>query len=175
MAFAINDIRGNLQYGGARPTLFDVSVTSPVGSTQGIQFLARSAQLPESDVGTFDIPYFGRKIKLAGNRTYRDWSITIMNDEDFTLRNTFELWHNAINTIESNVSAVAPASYKTQATVQQYGKAGNILRTYIFSGIFPVTLGAINLDWSDTDKIEEFQVTFQYDYFTISGDKGVIR
>jgi hypothetical protein len=92
-----------------------------------------------------------------------------MNDEDFTIRDSFERWHSYINSIQSNVSAVAPATYKTQANVIQYGKDGTPLRQYTYSGLFPSTISAINLDWGDTDRIEEFQVTFQYDYFVIDG------
>lgn len=169
MAFSINDIRGTLRYGGARPTLFEARVVSPNGLIPNFNFLCRSTTLPESDVSTFNIPYFGRQIKLAGNRTYRDWSVTVMNDEDFAVRDSFERWHSYINSIQTNVSAVAPATYKTQANVIQYGKDGTPLRQYTFSGLFPTTISAINLDWSDTDRIEEFQVTFNYDYFVVDG------
>ena len=170
MAFAINDIRGTLRKGGARPTLFEASVVGPGGLLiPNFNFLCKSTSLPESDIGSFNIPYFGRQIKLAGNRTYRDWSVTVMNDEDFAARDSFERWHSYINSIQSNLSAVAPITYKTQANVLQYGKDGTALRQYTFSGLFPTTISSINLDWGDTDKIEEFQVTFQYDYFIIDG------
>jgi hypothetical protein len=169
MAFAINDIRGVLQYGGARPTLFEARVVGPQGLIPNFNFLCKGTSLPESDVSTFNVPYFGRQIKLAGNRTYRDWQVTVMNDEDFTVRDQFERWHSYINSIQTNLSAVSPTNYKTQANVIQYGKDGTVLRQYTFVGLFPVTVSGINLDWSDTDRIEEFNVTFSYDYHVIDG------
>ena len=169
MAFSINDIRGTLQYGGARPNLFEARVVSPGGLIPNFNFLCKSTSIPESDIGQFTVPYFGRQIKLAGNRTYRDWSVTIMNDEDFTIRDSFERWHSYINSIQTNLSAAQPANYKTQANVIQYAKDGTALRQYTFSGLFPTNIATINLDWGDNDKIEEFQVTFQYDYFIIDG------
>jgi hypothetical protein len=99
-----------------------------------------------------------------------------MNDEDFTIRDSFERWHSYINSIQTNLSAVAPVTYKTQANVLQYGKSGEALRQYTFSGLFPTTIAAINLDWGDTDRIEEFQVTFQYDYFVVdAGSTGILN
>jgi len=180
MAFNIESFKSNgLIYGGARPSLFKVIMDFPAtapgiqGDAQRTSFLIRAAQLPASTVDPIDIPYFGRKIKIAGDRTFADWTITVMNDEDFTLRNSFEAWLNFINTHVSNRSAAedgSPTNYKVDIEIQQYGKAGpadesGIIRSYILSGAFPTSVDAISLDWDTTNAIETFDVTFAYDYW----------
>jgi len=175
MAFNITDITSRLAFGGARPTLFTASINAPSGGIPNFEFLCRSATLPESTVGFFEVPYFGRKIKLAGNREYGEWTVTVYNDEDFKIRHAFENWHSTINSIISNRSASnRPISYKTSGDVTQYGKSGNPLRTYRFTGLFPSVISPIQLDWNNTNQIEEFSVTFQYDYFTVEGATGNI-
>ena len=169
MTFNINDIRGNLRYGGARPALFEARVVGPGGLIPNFNFMCKATSLPESTVSNIPVPYFGRQIKIAGNRTYADWSVTVINDEDFAVRDSFERWHSYINSIQTNVSAVQPSTYKTQANVIQYGKDGTPLRQYTFVGLFPTSISAIGLDWATADQIEEFQVTFSYDYHIIDG------
>jgi hypothetical protein len=105
-------------------------------------------------------------MKLAGDRTFAEWTVTIINDEDFLIRNAMEEWSNRINRLQRNVREIGPG-YKSQATVTQFGKDGTKLRTYDFNGIFPSNISPIELDWSTTDQIELFQVTFQYDYWSV--------
>jgi hypothetical protein len=104
-------------------------------------------------------------MKLAGDRTFGEWTVTIMNDEDFLIRNAMEEWSNKINRLERNVREIS--RYKSLATVTQYAKDGSKIRSYEFNGIFPSNITPIDLDWSTTDQIESFQVTFQYDYWTV--------
>jgi len=178
MPFNVENFKSKgLINGGARPSLFDVTITPPAGlgisGLENIQFLARATQLPAMTIQSVDVPYFGRKIKVAGDRTFADWSITVMNDEDFKVRAAFEAWSNKINTIISNVNLAgnAPGTYKTDAIVNQYSKGGKDttqavpLRSYKFVGIFPTQIDAINLDWDTTNQIETFDVTFAYDYW----------
>jgi hypothetical protein len=116
------------------------------------------------------IPYFGRKVKIAGDRTFDPWSITIMNDEDFKIRDTLEGWNYKINSLENNLRFMTGENgYKGDAQIDQFDKNGFVVRTYIFRGIFPETISTIDLDWNANDQIEEFQVQFQYDYFQVSG------
>jgi len=174
MAFNVAEFRANMVGDGARPNLFSVSLVFPIIATNGslasakTTFMAKSSQLPGSSIGTVPVNYFGRELKFAGNRTFADWSLTIINDEDFTVRNSLESWMNAINSNTSNVrspAAVRPSSYTTDAVVTQYGKTGDILKTYSFVGLFPVDLAPIELDWGSNDTMEEFQVTFAYQYW----------
>jgi len=179
MAFNIDEIRAGLALGGARPTLFQVQITNPVTTIADdiTPFLVRATNMPNSTINPIEIPYFGRKIKIAGDRVFDVWSTTIMNDEDFRIRNALENWHNEINTLQSNLNvrgSSAPAEYKSVATVTQFAKSGEELRTYRFEGLFPLELSTIDLDWESTDIIENFAVTWAYDYFTVEGDTGRI-
>ena len=174
MAFNVNEIRSQLTLGGARGSLFQVTFTNPANGVADIKvpFLVRSSQIPESSVGVIEVPYFGRKVKLAGDRTFGDWSVTVINDEDFLIRNAMEEWSNRINSLQTNLrsfGSAAPLLYKSTAEVTQFSKTGVPIRSYKFNGIFPTTISAIDLNWGDTDAIEEFQVTFQYDWWEVSG------
>jgi len=174
MAFNVNEIRSQLTFGGARNSLFQVQFLNPSNGIGDIKvpFMVRSAQIPSSDLGIIEVPYFGRKIRLAGDRTFADWTVTVINDEDFLIRNAMEQWSNQINTLRGNLrtfGAASPSLYKTNAQVTQYSKTGVPIRTYTFNGIFPQTISTIDLDWNTTDQIEEFTVTFQYDWWEVTG------
>lgn len=173
MAFNVNDMRAQLTGGGARPGLFQVNLTNPVdgAADQKLSFMAKATSVPASTLGMIEVPYFGRKIKIAGDRTFAEWQITVINDEDFLVRNAMEAWSNSINLHQQNVTTRggSPAGYKSQGQVIQYGKQGNILRVYNFNGLFPTEISTIELDWNTPDTIEEFTVTFQYDWFNVSG------
>ena len=139
MAFSVSTFRSQLSGDGARPNLFEVTLVFPSFATgyanagQKITFMAKSAQLPGSTIGVVPTYYFGRELKFAGNRTFADWTIQIINDEDFAIRNAFESWMNAINTHQGNLrsgAAPTPTSYSTDATVSQYGKQGNTCLLY---------------------------------------------
>ena len=175
MAFNVQEIRSQLTFGGARSSLFQVTITNPSNSTGDIKvpFLVKAAQVPASSLGTIEVPYYGRKIKLAGDRTFGDWTVTVINDEDFLIRNAMEQWSHQINAMQRNVRELA--GYKSDGFVTQYGKDKTPLRTYEFRGIFPTEVSAIELDWGATDTYETFTVTFQYDWWTVSGRTGTIR
>ena len=174
MAFNVSQFRSNIKFDGARANLFEVSLTFPTSvinaatSNQQALFLAKAAQLPGSTIGTVSLNYFGRELKFAGNRTFQDWTITVINDEDFGIRNSLENWMNLINSNTSNVRAGGlntPLGYSTNSVVTQYGKDTSILKRYNFVGIFPVDLSPIDLDWGSNDAIEEYTVTFAYQYW----------
>jgi hypothetical protein len=173
MAFDISQFRAQLQGDGARPNLFDISiqlpaVINPGSASQKLNFLARAAQLPGSSLGIVPLQYFGREIKLPGNRTFPDWTITVLNDEDFAVKNAMERWMNALNQHRfnrRNSIFQSATSYSVDGLVRQYSKAGNIIKTYKFIGMFPNDIAPIDLDWSANDTIEEFTVTFQYQWW----------
>lgn len=178
MAFNINEMRSQLQFGGARQNLFQVDISNPANGDgdRKTRFMCQAAQLPGSDLGVIPVFYFGRQMKLAGDRTFAEWTVTIINDEDFLIRNAMEEWSNKINRLERNVREIGPG-YKSQAVVTQFGKDGTKLRTYNFNGIFPSNISPIELDWTTTDQLELFTVTFQYDYWNVgkigqTGDAG---
>lgn len=172
MALNIQEIRSNFALQGARPTLFDVTITNPVIPMPVTRFLVSATSIPESQLGNIPVPYFGRIVNFAGDRSYLPWMVTVMNDEDFKIRNALEAWSDAINTKQSNVRQVT--NYKTEAKVNQYDKKGTIVRTYQFDGIYPALIEPIRLDWADTNTFERFNVQFIYDYWKVlPGKTGI--
>jgi len=174
MSFNINEMRAQLTGGGARPTLFQVQITNPANNSGDLKtpFMVQASQLPASTLGTVPVPYFGRTVNVAGDRTFAEWNVTVINDEDFLIRNAMEEWSNTINSHQGNSNNFGtsnPSAYKSQATITQYGKDGTILRVYKFNGLFPLSVGEIGMDWSSTDDLERFEVTFQYDWWEVSG------
>ena len=124
MAFSINEIKSQLALGGARNTLFQVRIFNPANSIADIktQFMVSAAQIPSEMIGTIEVGYFGRKIKLAGDRVYDTWTVNVINDEDFLIRNALETWSNAINGRETNLRGFGgpqASLYKSQAQVIQ--------------------------------------------------------
>jgi len=173
MAYSIQNIKSQLVGGGARSSLFKVTWTFPdgVGAVSGekLQFMCKSSLIPSSQVNKVEVDYMGRKIKLAGTRPeFEDWTVTIINDEDFAIRNDLEKWMNLMNGHIDNQQLVSPNDYKADGTVTQLSKDGSKLREYKFKGIFPTDIAQIDLSW-DSEDIEEFEVTFSVDWWEVSG------
>jgi len=181
MAFGISEFKSNLKQGGARPSLFKVDFTYPSGITAPptrSEFLVKATTIPASTIGSYDVYYHGKAIHVAGDRSFDTWDTTIINDEDFGIRNSLESWmasisNHTLNTRDKNLfqsndkSEGDAAKYKTSLKVTQFSKAGNDLRTYIFKGAWPSALSTINLDWS-SQEIEEFTCTWMYDSWFVS-------
>lgn len=173
MAFNINDLRSQLTFGGAKPSLFQVQITNPANGVADIKvpFMVKAAAIPSSSLAAIEVPYFGRRIKLAGDRSFAEWTVTVINDEDFLVRNAMEQWMSSINSHQGNLTNFASASplqYKAQAQITQYSKTGVPLRVYNFNGLFPTELSPMEMNW-EASGIEEFTVTFQYDWWNVSG------
>jgi hypothetical protein len=178
MAFNVNEFRSQMVGDGARPNLFEVSMPFPTfalpgNAQQKLSFMCKTAQLPGSTVNTVPVQYFGRELKFAGNRTFQDWTISVINDEDFIIRNAFERWMNGMNSHALNVrtpAATTPNGYTVDAGVTQFGKGGNELKKYKFIGVFPTDLSPIDVDWGSNDTIEEFTVTLSYQWWESAED-----
>lgn len=184
MAFDIREFRSQLQGDGARPNLFECTLAFPTGlrdaqgaagagdstavSTQ-FTFMARAAQLPGSTVNQIPVNYFGRELKFAGNRTFPEWSVVVINDESFAIRNAFEAWMNKINSHRNNIRAAGylagDGGYQRDGFIKQYGKQGKQIKRYKFVGMFPIDISPIEMDWGANDAIEEFSVTFAYQWW----------
>lgn len=164
---------GGLTKGGARPSLFEVYLSIPnfvaadTGSDTKFRFTCQAAQLPAATIGTVEVPYFGRTIKLAGDRTFQDWTVNVLNDEDFLVRSMFEKWSNELNKLQANVRKAYnnENDYKATLNVIQYSKDGEAIRSYDIIGAFPTAVDAIALGWGTTNQVETFGVTFAYDYW----------
>ncbi len=174
MSFNVNLFQGALKLGGVRSSLFQVNITNPVNGAGDIQvpFLCRAAQIPSATLNIIEVPYFGRRIKVAGNRVYPEWTVSIYNDEDLAIRNAMEEWSNSINTFQGNlrrVQSASPALYKSTAQVTQFSKTGIPLRVYNFIGLWPSDVQMTDLGWDQGDTIQEFTCTFTYDYWEVSG------
>lgn len=176
--------RSKLKGGGARPNLYEVTLTFPGndgGASEMLTFMCRSASLPGMTVGTVNVPYFGRTIKLAGDRTFEDWSIRAFNDEDFLVRNAFEAWQNRLalldsttNLIENGADVGGAERLYIDITVNQLSrKGGDVLKSYTLKNAHPTNVGQIELAWDSNDAIEEFDVTFAYDYFETNKISGM--
>jgi len=176
MSFNVSTFRDKIAYDGARPNLFQVTMAAQSGNfgSTSISFFCRAAAIPGTTLGVVNVPYFGREIKLAGNRTFADWTITVINDEDFAYRSFFEGWMEKINTHvgnrrADNMTGVNQYVNTSGVKVEQLSKNGaTALRTYTLHNAFPTDISDITLDWGDNDSIEEFTVTFAYDYWSAS-------
>ena len=184
---SITNFRDRLVGGGARPNMFEVNITLPeqvqgLGDiSQDMRFLVKAAEIPAANIGNIPVPFRGRVLPVAGDRTFNPWTVTVINDAQFNIRDAMEQWSNLINDLAFDVGDINPADYQTKAEVfqlsrqsqgsggQSAGKGGEIiqtLRTYNFEGIYPNAVSSIPLDYGATDQIEEFQVTFNYLFWT---------
>jgi hypothetical protein len=183
----LNDFKNRISGGGARPNLFECEINFPTdiissdatGTSvpEKTRFLVKAASLPGSTINVIDIPFRGRNLKIAGDRTFDPWTITIINDVDFSIRNAFEKWMNYMNKHEDNSGELDPVKYQKDMKVYQLGKAGitakdmatnsnmQILKAYQFYGMFPTSISAIDLSYDQADTIEEFTVDLQVQWW----------
>ena len=184
----ISNFKSALIGGGARPNLFEVELTTlPNGvawDADKFRYMCKASSLPASNIAAIDVPFRGRIFKVAGDRTIETWSVTIINDEAFKLRNAFEQWMEQIAKLDNNLGATLPESYMTNATVYQLGRgstpssknsdgsANSVLKEYEFIDIFPTTISAIDLSYDSSDAIEEFTVDFNVQSYRLTGAGG---
>ena len=166
----INDFKSRLRGGGARSNQFKVTLPFPGyasvgGETSDLAFLCKSSSLPGMAIPAIDIPFRGRQLKIAGDRAFDDWSITVINDTDFKLYRAFERWMNGINNMTDNEGIANPADYQVDGFVDQLDRNETTLKSYTYRGLYPEALANIPLSYSANDAIETFDVTFRYQYF----------
>ena len=180
----ISEFKSTLAGGGARPNLFEVELTTfpsaiPGWDADTFKYLCKAANLPASTIASIDVPFRGRTFKVAGDRSIDVWTVTVINDEDFKLRRSFEAWMELIAKLDNNLGATNPSSYMSNATVHQLGRGStvnsttnagadsSILASYNFVDIFPTAVSAIDLSYDSGDTIEEFTVEFQVQSFEL--------
>ena len=167
----ITGFKSKLAGGGTRPNLFEVEIAFPNetqidnDTKEKSRFLIKAAALPASNITPIDVNFRGRILKIAGDRTFDTWTVTVLNDVDFSIRSAFEKWMNLINKMEDNTGEQDPAIYDPDAYVQQLDRDGSTLRTYKFHDVFPTQVSQIDLSYETTDAIEEFTVEFQVQWW----------
>ena len=173
MAFDLDSFRNKMQDGGARPSLFEMEINFPVGGpggqndTENARFLTKISEIPGSTIGVITVPYFGRQLKIAGDRTFATLSVTVLNDEAYALRAKFEQWMDKIARHEVSIGSTRLDFYQVDLALRQLKRSGGMSAEYVFVSAFPTALGTIALDWS-SEAIEEYTVEFQYQYWTSS-------
>jgi hypothetical protein len=198
LAFDLNAFRAALSRDGARPNLFEVLMVPPAGipdnvtAGQNISFMGRAAQLPGKTIGSIPVYYMGREIKIPGNAVFQEWTLTVINDEDFVIRSVFERWHGAINGHSNNLRSanfLNWQNYSTTASVIQYSKMGTFsstnpnnrgqlvnrggatgIRKYNLIGAWPIDVSPIDVDWSANDMLSEFTVTMAYQWWEVENE-----
>lgn len=186
----ISDFKGRLVGGGARPNLFECVVNFPSNLTEvttddDFRFMIKTASLPASNINVIDIPFRGRNLKIAGDRTFDPWTITVINDTNFKIRNAFERWMNYINRHDDNAGVITPNLYQTEMYVHQLGRGitGSapapgtrenmpVHKTYKFFGCFPTAVSAIDLSYDIPDAVEEFTVDLQVQWWDAYDGSG---
>ena len=185
----ISDFKSRLVGGGARSNLFEVRMTDLPDfvddwPSETFQFMCKAAALPASNIAAIDVPFRGRIFKVAGDRTIDTWTITIINDEDFRIRNAMEAWMDGIAKLSNNLGATNPSAYMRNATVFQLGRGANprsenadgdrnaVLAEYEFIDMFPTNISQIDLSYDSSDTIEEFTVEFQVQSFNLNAAGG---
>jgi len=187
----ISQFKSNLTGGGVRPNLFEVELNFPSdsaltfmsndatpqsenqtitddGVANKVPFLVKAANLPASNITPVEVPFRGRILKVAGERTFDTWTVTVLNDTDFKLRTVMEQWMNGISRLANGSGEVNPTDYTKDAKVNQLGRNGDVLRSYNFVGLFPTNISEVPLSMDTTDTIEEFTVEFQVLYWTVA-------
>ena len=168
----ITDFKSKLTGGGARSNLFEVELSFPSAvSVEGLndilnkaRFLVKTAALPASNIAPIEIPFRGRVLKIAGDRTFDTWSITVLNDTDFSIRSAFEKWMNFINKVSDNTGSTNAEDYQADAYVYQLDRSGETLRKYHFFDVFPTQVAPIELSY-DSAGIQEFTVELQVQWW----------
>jgi hypothetical protein len=188
MANSIQDFKSAMIGGGARPNLFEVTIPSPpsaVNLTENFPILCKAAALPASNIASIDVPFRGRIFKVAGDRTFDTWTITVINDQDFLIRDAMEAWMQSIGQYSDASGFTNPNDYMCDAFVKQFkrgrssvgknvavGSGLEVAATYKFFDVFPTNIAAIDLSYDSTDTIEEFTVEFQVQYWTPSTEEA---
>jgi len=168
----IADFKSQMIGGGARPNQFRVELTFPSFVTLGpvagqrAQFLCKAAQLPASTLENISVLYKGRPVNFAGERTFQPWTVTIYNDTTFGIRNALEQWQSGIQNYDTTLGRTNPTDYQVDMQVHQLDRSGAIIKTYKFVDAYPTNISAIGLDFEQQNAIEQFDVEFQYNFFT---------
>lgn len=193
----ITGFKSKLAGGGARSNLFEVSIPAfpsivPGWDNETFTYMCKGAAIPAANLGQAGVAFRGRILKVAGDRTYDPWTISVINDENFKIRTAFERWSNVINRLDTGTGVTDPNSYMAAvAYVHQLGRGAdtgiesrtvsnavtnstvNPIRTYVVHNFWPTTVGPIDVNWDSTDQIQTFDVTFEMTHWTAGDANGI--
>ena len=158
----IDEFKAQLIAGGPRANRFRVFIPR---TGNKIEFLCQAAQIPAMTVGQVTVPFRGMNLKLAGDRTFEPWAVTVINDVEFSVRNALEAWQLEISQLDSGIGAVNNDYLLSRAFVEQLNKDDSVLARYEFFNMFPTSIGAIDLSYETVDALETFDVEFQYSHW----------
>ena len=166
----IDDFKARLKGGGARLNQFKVTMPFPGfaavgGETEEMAFLCHSTTLPAHTIGEVDIDFRGRKLYMAGDRSFASWTTQVYNDTDYKVYRAVERWMNGMNNITDNEGLTNPSDYQVDAFIDHLDRNGTTLKSYTFRGLFPTTLPGFNLDSTASTSVVDFDVTWRYQYF----------
>jgi len=164
----VDDFKSKLVGGGARSNLFKATINFPsyaAGDVELTSFMCKAAQLPASIIAPIVVPFRGRQLQIAGDRTFEPWVITIINDTNFSVRNAFERWSNGINNNKQNTGRTNPTSYQSDMIIEQLDKSGLVVKRYDIRGCFPTNISPIEVSYDNENAIEEFTVELQVQYW----------
>ena len=167
-SLGVDDFKSKLVGGGSRANLFKATVNFPAyagGNVELTSFMIKAAQLPSSIIAPITIPFRGRQLQIAGDRTFEPWTITVINDVSMDARNAFERWMNGINQHANNTGFSNPTEYQADMIVEQLNKAGEVTKRYDFRGCFPTNISSIDVSYDSENTIEEFTVELQVQYW----------
>jgi hypothetical protein len=164
----VDDFKSKLRGGGARPNLFKATINFPTyagGNVELTSFMCRAAQLPQSTVEALSVPFRGRILNVAGDRTFEPWTVTILNDTGFEVRDAMERWMNGINGHSANTGITNPVDYQTDLIIDQLDRDESVIKRYNIRGAFPTSVGEIALSYDTGGEVETFDVSFTYQYW----------
>ena len=166
----ISDFKAKLAGGGARSNQFKVTMPFPGyasvgGEIEELAFLCRATSIPSMEIANIPVPFRGRSIKIAGDRTIPSWSITVYNDTNFKLRDAFERWQNGINNMSDNEGLTNPVDYQVDCFLDHLDRNGNTIKSYTLRGVYPTGIAGIPLDYEEAANIDQFEVTLEYQFF----------
>lgn len=174
MTFNIGEFRSQFVYDGARNNLFKVNMqfpliagANPQAAQKKFSFMCRGSQIPGLSQGVAQVNFMGRDIKLPGNKTFNEWTVTVLNDEDYIVKNQFDRWMNAFNTHQGNLrnaNALNASQYSSDPVIQHLGKSGNVIQEWKLIGAFPMDISPVDLDWANNDNVGEFNVSFAFQW-----------
>ena len=132
---------------------------------ENIEFMCKTAAIPGSNLPVVEVPFRGHRLKIAGDRTFEDWTITVINDVNFTARTAVEQWMESIQELDSGVGATDLEYLVSRATISQLNRDDSIIATYELYNMYPQTLAQIDLSYDTADEIQTFDVTFSYSHW----------